>query len=336
MLLCLLLIRLAVTPLLDWPRSDRHDDLHDFLAVETFRARQPGPPPVVLLLGSSRTMYGFEPDLMAESLGLEAGAVRLLAIPGSTPWDARVLLERNPHLARGAKVAVLDLQPYMFNSNYEYALPDRYSSLAGPGEALWLQGMDRVRALAQWVWPVHALRRPLRTWLQDAQLLASGESAIEETLGLPLWNERHPQHTETDEELAEAMGQEKFQARGWADVTFEAFSFSQRQAHHIHALIAELRREDVHVIVHHPPMHTGFYKRVEESAEARDALADYFALLETLREDGADVIIWRTPEEIGFSSDSLPDYGHFPKRMALRYGDLMSEYICNEGWIDCP
>ena len=102
------------------------------------------------------------------------------------------------------------------------------------------------------------------------------------------------------------------------------------------ALVAELRSHGLHVIVHHPPMHTGFYERVEESAEARDALARYFELLESLEQEGADVLVWRTPEEIGFSSDVLPDYGHFPRRIALHYGDLVSEYICNEGWLDCP
>ena len=244
-------------------------------------------------------------------------------------------LERNPQLLEHAKVALFDVQPYMFNAHYEYAVPGRFTKLAGPTEAWKLAGRERVLALLEWVWPVDALRRPLRAWLQLAQQALAGEPLVESTLGLPLWNPIHPLHADSDEALAQALGQPKFMPVGWADVTFADFEYSTRQEEHLRALVRDLRDHGVRALVHHPPMHAGFYAQAEASPRAREALARYFALLDSLAEDGALVMVWRTPEELGFASDALPDYGHFPHRMALRYGELMSRRICEESWLDC-
>ena len=311
--------RLAIEPLHDLPKADRNEDLYDFLVAERFFIEEPRELPQVVLLGSSISMYNFVPDLLAAELGLAESRVRLLAFPAGAPWDAAALLRRNPELLHEAQVVLFDVQPYMFNTSYEHAVPSRFYNLATLAEATQLAGLASLRAVGNWVWPFVSFRRPLRAWVMQVDHWISGSTPLEKATAYPDWHPEAKYYKPTEAELFRALSTPKFQPREWADVTIGDWSFSRRQAESLLAMVRELRERGIHVFIHQPPFHPDFYARARERDETRRGLERYFSFLDELEAAGAHVEIWMEPKDLGFLPADLPDYGHLTRRLAELY-----------------
>lgn len=328
--------RFGVEPLRDLPKADRKEDLYDFRVVEKFFVEDVDELPQVIMLGSSISMYAFVPELLARELSLPETAVRNLPIPGGAPWDSLMLLRRNPKLLENAKVALIDVQPYMLNADYEYAIPDRFYNLASLADAARAEGWSRVRAVANWFWPFVSLRRPMRAWALEIENRREGVVPFKKAAYYPMW---HPDATyprATEAELSEALSAEKHRPANWADLTLGEFDFSERQADALRDLLALLKAHGVAVLIHQPPFHPDFYARAAERPEERQALARYFSFLEEVSGDGVMLQIWKRPAELGFRPEDLPDYGHMPRRLAERYTRTMAAIIREKGWLDAP
>lgn len=325
--------RLAIEPLQDLPKPDRHEDLYDFLVVERFFIDEIPAPPEVLVLGSSISMYDVDVELLAHELGVDERAVRGLWVPAGAPWDAAALLRRNPHLLDAARVALFDVQPYMFNANYEHAVPSRFYNLATLSEAAALPGLAAVRAVANRLWPFVSFRRPLRAWVMQLQHWLDGTTPLEASTHYPDWHPKAKYHAETEADLFRSLSSPKFQPRGWADTTLENWDFSERQAGELVALVRELRGRGIEVFIHQAPFHPDFWARGRERPETAAAVDRYFAFLDELRAEGAHVKVWMDPRELGFSPEELPDYGHQTRRLAALYTHALARELREAGVI---
>lgn len=133
--------------------------------------------PLVLALGSSRTILGLRAGRMTEALTDPPATVFNFGLTGAGPLTQQIVLRR--WHARGIRPDVVLIE----------VLPPFFNAPGGPGvEAFWLKG-NRLRACeVATVWPYHARGKRMLTEWGRSRLLTSerNRSRLRASLGLEL------------------------------------------------------------------------------------------------------------------------------------------------------
>jgi len=95
------------------PRSE----VGTFYVLEE-RIRTSGVKPRIVLFGDSRLRAAVTARYVAEELGVKHDEVLNLALAAGTPWDAKVILRRNPTLLDSAVLVLYQPSVWQFNENY--------------------------------------------------------------------------------------------------------------------------------------------------------------------------------------------------------------------------
>jgi hypothetical protein len=125
--------------------------------------------PKILLIGSSLTRYGLLEDPIAAAAGLEPGETVNLGVENGSPWDALVLLRRNPRLCDSVRLVIYGVEPGQINAEGRARWMDHFYRFSTVSEK-WAvdHWQDRALLLLDWAWPWHSERRDLITWVQAA------------------------------------------------------------------------------------------------------------------------------------------------------------------------
>ncbi|MFN3202877.1 MAG: hypothetical protein ACE366_31080 [Bradymonadia bacterium] len=124
------------------------------------------PTPKVLVMGSSRPRDAVAPDVVAQAMGLPAGAVMNVALAQGTPRDALAMYTRHRGRLSGAEVLLLGLDDWQLNAGYPPL--DRAMRAYGLSERLQGHAMiHQPKLIAGWVWKTYDIRRPLRRMLSS-------------------------------------------------------------------------------------------------------------------------------------------------------------------------
>jgi hypothetical protein len=306
----------------------------EFLAREARSVRHAPRPPVVLLVGSSRTQSGFVPEQMERELGLPAGSVGKVTAAAGTAWDALVLLRRNPALLDTTQLVVLDVEPWQLNDHYDYAMPSRFFWSATLRERWLVGGPGRFGAVADWFWPYIAQRRDLARWIAGLRNPLKHHDRLPPPDLFGPVDEEHYWQLHADPARRQAVRAEpRLTPAGFAQRALGDFTPSRRLEAAFRDLIALLKEHQIPLLLHQPPMHSGVFAWLRAHPSARSAYEDYANFLESLRAPLVGIAFWELTGEVGLTDDDLLDYGHFGRHAAEVYTMMVGQVIQSEGLL---
>lgn len=319
--LCLL-AGLVVRPLREIPDHD-NGDFTRFVAAERHQLGEPGAK--VLLMGSSRTQYGIDPEMLAKGLGYEGAEVRLVAMPMGSAWEALQLLHRNPESLQDVRYVFLDVMPVLLDAE-SVPTTNRFCRLARMGDR-WSAPLDkRFQFVSDWFWPHTAVRQTLRSHgLTILEVLRKGSvGPDDDSILRPQW----AKGVETEALREQLMGESpNFAPDIYARETFRDFRYSKFQERALEKLIQEVKARGGDIVIHQPPFHPAYIAALGEDDSVLANYVEYLRSMRRLEDQGAQVLLWSLPEEIDLPEEAIVDFGHFGREAAERYTQILVERV---------
>ena len=160
--------RLLMEPLRPLPRFDE-EGMDPFSVVETYQLRERSEPFEIGVFGSSVSIWGVLPEVIAEELDVPENSVRKLAVQGGTPFDMWQLLQRNPEKFEKMRTAVVEINPRMLDDDQEGGRMSvtvaQHASL--DERELLTRKVDRWKQRGDLVLPILSVRRPVKDAMLD-------------------------------------------------------------------------------------------------------------------------------------------------------------------------
>jgi hypothetical protein len=270
--------------------------------IEAMEARviAPSEPPTVLLMGSSRVRDAVAPRQLEQALGLPRGGVMNLGVTRGTPYDARLLYERNRAKLSKAKVLVVGVEDWSFNASV--SPNERFRRFASLDERASTFDKDwTLSLLAGYVWRTYDAQGPLRRLLKSALTGREATLPISDD-GRVVWRK---------EELEEGPAQYDVTP----DVTrsLEDYATTEGLKAPLVELIALARADGLDVVVVQMPLRDAYVEQAQRRYP--DALRQYAEVLGSL---GPGVAVWRydRASSLGIQERWFYDYGHMTTRGA--------------------
>lgn len=253
----------------------------------------PAPPPLVVLMGSSRMRDAVAPRVLEVELGLPAGAVLNLGVTAGTPFDALTLYRRNREKLGRARAVVVGIEDWHFNAGLDPNERDRrYMSWSERWHGF--RGEATLSLAAGWIWRTYDAQGPLR---RLARALVRGRDAA-----LPI----APDGRVRWRKIERDEGPETTDVAAQIERTYRRFTPGRLRVDALERLISLAREDGVRVFVVQLPWRDAYV----DYAEAHHAAA--FAAARRMAEgiEGADVVLYDRASALGIPARHFYDYGH--------------------------
>jgi hypothetical protein len=284
--------------------------------------------PRVLFFGSSRFISAIKSDIFAERMGLNSMSVLNLAIQSAGPWEALTLSRQNPSLLKSAKVAVIEVEPWMFNSN---RLNEVLQQPSRPRShfyrwASWQERLEiadfntRIMLIFNFLWPVYE-RRSLKDWMFGISSILEGSHGA---LAVPQYH--------YDMEAARQLTNDPhFSTDSAVKSHMNNYEFAKNEANNLRHLRQLLGENSVEVILIQPPVRQKYMEAIYQNPEYLAAYKKYLSFIQSLENDNTCVIIWEKSGDIDLDDTAFVDYGHFNSNGAESFTEAVFKEILEIG-----
>lgn len=311
--------QLRGVPLID------ENGMEPYSAVETFRLRKIPDSFEVGLFGSSVAIWGLIPDLVAQGLGERPENLRKLCVAGGTSFDMRNLLARNPGKFDHMRLAIVELNPRVLAASLEAdaRLKVDLSQHASLSERIGLEDIETRRLqVAEWFLPLQSARRPLGTAFLNIVNPDPGSAMIlniDKTLHtLRDWHVPDPARAVF--KLKNQMSPEAVARR-----IFNKWRPSKLLDKALREFLAQLKENNVTVILHQMPIHPEVVKIMQTNPEYAKSYASFLSYVESLGLDGKLFINTLSVADCGIPVSGLRDHTHLNELGAKIYSRMIGE-----------
>ncbi|MFZ5569866.1 MAG: hypothetical protein ACOZF0_05655 [Thermodesulfobacteriota bacterium] len=264
----------------------------------------------IIFLGSSRFVSCIKTDTFAQLGNIDPSSVLNLSMDSGSFWEALVLCRENPSLLESASLAVINIEPWMFNRNLlhpVYAKPHEFE----PHFYTWAEFREKMEIpdwktraglLLDLLWPLSE-KRNFVDWCR-------GVSAMAHAAPPPAYLIT-PTYHYSETALRARLNDPRFHPQVITAYHLHDYTFSEQKADYLRRLVQILREKGIRVLLVQPPMHRVYMAAIYQQP---DYLAEYRKMLSYIHAmESAQIrsIIWETPEDCGLDETVFIDYGHF-------------------------
>lgn len=307
--LVVVLGRLLVEPARTLPRFDK-EGMDPFSVVEVYRLRGQPEPFTVALLGSSVSIWGILPEVVAEEMGLRPQDVRKLAIQAGTPFDMWHLVERNPERFENLRMAVVEVNPRMLDEDTE----SHRTRLTASQHATYQERQmmyrreERWRQRADFILPVYSVRRPLKDvflniWVPDhsSALFEHPDLRLEPfNAGWKVQDEDPAHHRFVDNVPAEVVARR----------LVGSWRLSRLYDRSLRNLLEWFHARNIRVVLHQLPVHPHVGDCIATNADNAQGYVDFEDYLETLRANESPLLTLLATHERKIPVHGMRDHTH--------------------------
>lgn len=308
--------RLAVEPLRTVPHFDAKG-MDPYSAVEHFRLKQRPEPFSVALFGSSVSIWGILPEIVADELKLPHERVRKLAVVGGTPFDHWKLIERSPEKFNELRVALIELNPRMMHPDMESDQRVRFTISQHASwrerKQLW-HNHERNYQRMEVALPLISVRRSLRTVVFNVAQPVHGS----------------PIHTKPDWRLYPFLGwhvpegttptfRDLIQPQTAARRLVSGWRCSRLQDQCLRRTLAFMEEKGVKVILYQLPVHPDVAHHIRTTPQYSAANEKFRAYVETLNIPPTNRIQITDIADCGAPVEAMRDLTHFNELGAKIY-----------------
>ena len=298
-------------------------DVLDFLERER-------PEPEVVFFGSSRFQSAVHAREFESRSGRPEGYALNLAVRAGDPWIARRLLRQRPEAFRSTRLAVVELEPWMFNANFRHPLlkkPQRFRPYYYRWATLperWAVPDWRTRGglLAQWLAPSYE-RRTIMDWGRAIKAVVRPESREPQ---LPRFAGHH------DARVAAAQSASPdFRAENIREMHLYDFEIAPDKVKALRQLVSDLQARSIQVLLVQPPVREAYLEPLRGSKPGALAYRQLLGEFRALEGEGVRFILWETAADCDLDESIFIDYGHFTAEGARRFTARLWEAACELG-----
>lgn len=314
-----LLLTLAILLAVEWGAARRESFWYFFggSAVNEidYRQRQivePGPPPSVVLLGSSRVQLGIAPRVLESQLGVPRGSVYNLAMGAGTPFDALTAYRQGRAKLKLARWLVIGFDDFVTNANFGHNPRDqRYATLEER-----LHDYDpelRSSLLLGAVWRTADAQEPFRRLLpvliggstRQMPERPDGRLGLPPTISPPLRDDRDEQYT------------------GAVDKLMCNYAPGYGRLRQLQKLLDLTRADGVPTLVLVMPVNHGYLRVLRR--QRPEALTHFQACLDQLPQDC--LLNWMDSASVGLDYRDYYDYGHVTDQGVVKTTALLANEL---------
>jgi hypothetical protein len=309
--------RLALEPIRDAPHFDERG-MEAYGATEAYLLRKNPAPVKVAFFGSSQSIWAILSGDIAADIGEDPAGVRNLAVEGGTPFDMWNLLRHNEDKLQSLRLAIVEVNPFVFKQGLD---SDVRVSLdvaqhATLSERLMLtHRADRVRQVAEWVFPFQSLRRSLRSAFLNAADPDPGfppypcpEQRMHPAVG---WKVDGNRHLKKERQTTSAETAAKRMVGNW--------KLSKFQDHAMRESLAWFARHHVRVIFHELPVHPEVIDVIHQNPLYEKGHQDFLAYVGSLTPPPFARSITPDPADCGITAREMADRTHLNQLGAAIY-----------------
>lgn len=318
--------RVALEPLREVPHYDERS-MDAYSAVEKFGLREGDPTSEIAFFGSSQTVWGIVPSVVATAVGEDTSHIHNLGLPSGTPFDMWNLVRRNPERFEKLRLAVVEVNPTMLSQNREEdpRLKFSMSQHATLEQRLMIKHRPaRMEMVAEWAVPLISIRQNLRSVFLNV---------LQPEPGNPVYSfvdqRRYPAadwHTHVEGRIrARHLVPPDVAARRM--IGKGVWRLSQLQDDALHKLLVWLEERKIPVVIHQFPIHPEVVRLVEKEPEIAKAYHQYSTYVETLKPHSVSMCRLLDPAECGGSSSCMADRMHLNELGAGFYSMHLAEKI---------
>ena len=318
--------RLLLEPVRPVPQFDG-DGMDPFGAVETFRLRKMPGQIETAVLGSSVTIWGIMPEVMAEELHASAETVRALGVAGGTPFEMWSMVRRNEEKFASLKLAILEVNPMVIDEDMEgdprveYDLCQR----ASLSERLMVgDPYERAVLVSEWLLPLQSVRRSLNSLFLNLADVERGAAICPkpDRRAYPLGGWKIKDMTAEDN-MAKSVLKPAVAARR----LIGQWRLSQIQDRSYRSLIAWLKSRNVAIVLHQMPVHPEVVDEMRKNKSHLESYAAYTDYVQSLGIPPEAVFQHLEISECGVPRKGMRDHTHFNEIGALAYSTHLAKKI---------
>jgi len=277
--------------------------------------------PKIVIFGDSRVREAVNPAQLERKLGLKRGEVVNCALTGGTPWDARLLLERNPHLLDSVQLIIYQPSDWQFNHN---SLPNnrvrRFASLKK--RASYKNFTLRTELVVGFFIQTIAAREVTVGNIKHLMKILLGKNTackndiVDKTNGRIRWRLEEKE-----------IGPDSVNVRKNADWFFKNYEYSQNAEDDLAFIAKKARQRRIHMLLLFLPVRDAYDAYVEENYWEENK--EYHQrLLKFAEKSGVE--IWgdsTTKIQAGIKENCYYDYGHLTLKGMRAYSNWLAERV---------
>lgn len=315
--LCVFLAgRLALEPVRTLPQYDAKG-MEAYAAVETFAVRQDPEPIKLAMFGSSVSIWGVLPDLVAEGLQMPKENVRKLAVVGGTAFDHWNLIRRNLEKFQDMRTAVIEINPRMLSPDME---SDERVRFTISQHASWAErkelhhGLERDWQQAEMALPLVSVRRSLRSAFLNILQPGHGSRIYPKPDARlhPFFDWRvNPDSPPVYRDIVPPNISARRLVGNW--------KYSKLQDQCLRQMLAWLRERDVRIVLYQMPVHPGVAQHVRDIPAYAAGYAKFNAYVASLGVEPHDFIQTLDIADCDVPVEGLRDGTHLNQIGATSY-----------------
>lgn len=316
--------RLAVEPMRTVPQYD-DKGMDPFGAVEKFRLKDDSRPFSVAMFGSSVSIWGVLPGIVADELKLPHHELRKLAVVGGTAFDHWKLVERNPHKFSSMRVALIEINPRMAHPDLES--DERLRFTIGQ-HATWHEreqlrrSLERKRQRLDVVLPIVSVRRSLRSLFLNC---------VQPEPGAPVFPTPDYRLYPLSTWHVPAHGKPYFRDVVSPPVAahrlVENWRLSRLQDECLRKLLDFLRARGVRVILYQLPVHPDVVTEIRKTPNCAEGYERFMSYVDSLGVAPEDRIQLLEIAECGVPKEGMRDLTHFNEVGAKIYSHWLGSRL---------
>ncbi|HSJ03018.1 MAG TPA: hypothetical protein VK956_11220 [Verrucomicrobium sp.] len=318
--------RLALEPLREIPHFDDRS-MDAYSAVERFGLREGDPTSEIAFFGSSQTVWGIIPKVVAAGVGEEPAHIHNLGLPSGTPFDMWNLVRRNSQRFEKLRLAVVEVNPTMLSQNREEdpRLKFSMSQHATLAQRLMIKHRPaRMEMVAEWGVPLLSIRQNLRSVFLNV---------LQPEPGNPIYSFVDQRRFPAADWHCGVEGQLRARHLVPPDVAARrmigkgVWRLSELQNDAMHRLLAWLEERKIPVFIHQFPLHPEVVRVIAEEPDVARCDKQYSSYVESLRPHAASMHRILDPAECGATAEGMADRMHLNEIGAGFYSMYLAEKI---------
>ncbi len=264
----------------------------------------------IIFLGSSRFVSCINSDFFAQLGNIDPAGVLNLSMDSGSFWEALVLCRENPFLLESASLAVINIEPWMFNRNLLhpiYRKPHEFE----PHFYTWAEFREKMEIpdlktraglFLDLLWPLSE-KRNVVDWYNGLNAMVHSASPPAYLIA--------PAYHYNEAALRARMNDPRFHPRVISIYHLHDYAFSEQKAEYLRRLVQKLREKGIRVLLVQPPMHRDYMKAIYHNPASKAGYQRFLAYIHAMENDQIHSIVWETPEDCGLDETVFMDYGHF-------------------------
>lgn len=298
------------------------DSMEPHAAVETFRLRKDPRTIKTAIFGSSVTIWGVIPEIIAEETHTDPAGVRKLAVQGGTAFDMWKLVQNNPDKFQKVRVALIEIGPRLLDEDNEtgrVALTISQHAFL-PERLLLKQPSARAEQVWDYVLGFDSARRSLRTSFLNVVKPHPGwavypepDDRIHPHGHWELTGPRHFRPKVTAEKAARIL------VNDWKASRLHDGSFRK--------LLAWFRERNAEIILYQMPVHPDVVECILNDKDYAEGYASYRSYIESLGVAPNHMIRPLIATECGISEDGMKDHTHLNQAGATTYSHFLGKEV---------